>query len=327
VSRAEPVVDDIELDARLVGLPIEIVAIGADRRLVTVDLTLGTLTVFAVEAQPFGRPMVYVGDDWTLIPSADAALPSTLVRGAPPTEHVDQVDVGVAADIVGVDGDVIWVAQPTATVDVSVRSIDLAAGSDEATSPDIVVPADPAGGDPAGGVVVSAPGGWYRVDDSTRERLTGGELIALGTDLMLVRDCSENLDCSLFVLDRADGRATRIEARSDSSDTRRWSIERLDGCPAQISPDGSAALVGVNDGSAPGPATVLGLFDLTTGNLSVIGETGAADQCAFTPDGRFVFFLRSGGGMFAFDRSDGDVIEVVDGRLTPEAFGVRSAGG
>ena len=70
----------------------------------------------------------------------------------------------------------------------------------------------PQAGDPAGGVVVGAPGGTYQVGPDGARRLTTGNLIALSPRVAVATECGEDFnDCGLFVLDRATGQRTELD--------------------------------------------------------------------------------------------------------------------
>lgn len=324
----------VDVAAGLLGQPMEIVAFGNGRQLMRLDLATSRLVASEVVAQPFGRTRLLVGPTWALLPSNEAGLGSTLVRNeGRPVE----VDVGPASLIVGVaDADSLWVMfTPVSTTGIVVHR----RGVDGRPRDEIgVVPSAPTSIDPAGGVVVELPGGTFGVRPQRAEAdtdsgsvrvvapvvapITHGRLLALGADVAVAEECDALLVCSTNVIDRASGERRALDVDGGLSGLVPYGLAGT----ATVAPGGGAAVVEVLEPNDRASAQrSLGVIDLATGVVTEIGATQDVSQTAWTPDGRYLLFIR-GGRLAAYDTQMGATVVVADELVAIDAFGVRVAG-
>lgn len=323
----------VDVAAELLGQPVEIVAFGNGRQLLRLDLRTSRLVAAEVVAQPFGRTRLLVGPTWALLPSNEMGLDSTLV---PDEGRPVEVDVGPAPQIIGVaDADSLWMMfTPVSTAGIVVHK----RGIDGRPRDEIgVVPSVPIAIDPAGGVVVELPGGTFgvrpqptvetdaghaRVIEPVVAPITEGRLLALGVDLAVAEECDALLDCSTYVIDRASGERRALDVEGGSSGLVPYAVAGT----TTVAPGGGAAVVEVLEPSERASAQrSLGVIDLATGGVAEIGATQDVGQTAWTPDGRFVLFIR-GGRMAAYDTETGVTVVVAGELVAIDTFGVRVAG-
>jgi hypothetical protein len=111
---------------------------------------------------------------------------------------------------------------PRGAVGVELVLVDLSTGALAAPAQRISVPGGVLfGGDGLGGLVVSLGGDVYVAtagDDATElQRLTSGELLAVGVDTAYVRECDDNSTCAVIRVDRVLGTRTPVAAVSEVS--------------------------------------------------------------------------------------------------------------
>lgn len=316
------------------GQPIEIVAYGNGRRLFQLDLGTARLRSQQVTAQPFGRARLLVGPTWALLPSNDADLSSTIVWD---DGRAQAVEVGTSEQILGVaDGRSLWwtfpAPDPRAGVIVQRHTVqgefdDVIAG----------LPSVPTRVDPAGGMLVELPDGWFHVEpqrpvtdpETGAARIvapivvpiTPGRLLAISAELALVEECDDRLVCTRIVVDRTTGERRSIEPDEYTGPVR---FAVVGG--SSIAPGGGSAVVEVLDpDDRASTQRSLGVVDPATGEVDDIGPTQDVDQIAWSPDGRFVFFL-AGGRVVAYDTESGSISVVAEELAAIDAFGVRELG-
>ncbi len=339
VGTVEAVVDvvsehQVVVAPDLRGQPIEIVAYGNGRQLFRLDLATSRLVTRDVASQPFGRARLLVGPTWSLLPSSEAGLDSTLVWDD--GRRID-VDVGPASQVIGVaDADSLWTMfEPVSTTGIVVHR----RGIDGRPRDEIgVVPSVPNWVDPAGGVVVELPGGTFgvrpqptvetdagdaRVIEPVVTPITEGRLLALGVDLAVAEECDALLVCSTYVIDRASAERRTLDVDGGSGGLVPYAFAGA----ATVAPGGGAAVVELLEASERTSAQrSLGVVDLTTGVVTEIGPTQDVGQTAWTPDGRFVLFIR-GGRIAAYDTESDVTVVATDDLVAIDAFGVRVIGG
>jgi hypothetical protein len=309
---------NVAFAAELDGQPLEIVAFGNGRQLSRLDLQTGVLTTLrATQLQPFGRPRLVIGDDWVLFPTSDPDLPSTVVVG---DGEVKSVDLGPSWTVAGTtDGEGIWLLSAE-LADGGPGVARLATIEGERIA-ETTLPGAPSMFDPAGGFVVDAPGGSFRVTSDGAERITDGELLAIGRDVAVAHECDDALRCALVVIDRDTAQRRPLDLGRPFGDAGLSAVAPIGA--ESVSPDGSAAFVEVVNpaGGGTGQPT-LGLLDLTSGAVTELGPVQDIDQTVWTPDGRFVIYIE-GGRIVAHDRTSGDEVVVSAELIAVDAFGVR----
>lgn len=334
-TRPAVVEAEVLVPPELLGQPIEIVAYGNGRQLFQLDLATARLRSQQVAAQPFGRARLLVGPTWALLPSSDAEQSSTIVWNDGRTA---MVEVGLADQILGVaDGRSFWWVVPTpdprAGALVQLRSVqgefeEVIAG----------VPVAPARVDPAGGVLLELPDGWFgvvpqravtdpevgasRVVEPTVGSITTGRLLAISAEFALVEECDERLVCARLVVDRGTSERRVLDPVDDQRGPAPYALAGV----SSVAPGGRVAVVEVlePDDRASSQRS-LGVIDLTTGEVDDIGPTQDVDQVEWSPDGRFVLFV-AGGRVVAYDTESTLAFVVADELVAIDTFGVRLTG-
>ncbi len=157
--------------------------------------------------------------------------------------------------------------------------------------------------DPLGGVVVQAPGGYYSLTPDSRERMTVGQLHALGRRRALVHECDERLECGVFVVDRESGARERLqldpefETQLQAAGVAWWAFAR------PLSPDENALVVITFGHTGP----MMGVLDLSSGSYTELGGFENEPQAAWGPAGRYLYWV-DGGRIMVFDRSTGESV-------------------
>jgi len=184
--------------------------------------------------------------------------------------------------------------------------------------------------DPGGGLLVERAGKLYTVDESSISLIGTGEVVALSGDIALMRDCDEQLECGLFVVDRSSGDVRPLPVETVAGEP--MAVEGMwgwfGGVENTISPDQAMCAVMVTADDGP----VLALLDLRSGVVVEIGDEGNFPSTViWSPDGRFMFFLDGndgfgsfeGGDLVAYDRRSGGMFPAVSNSLEWRTLGVR----
>jgi hypothetical protein len=170
-------------------------------------------------------------------------------------------------------------------------------------------PFDLAGGwaswsDQRGGVLFTAPGGTYSVSSSGVRRLTSGQVLAVGANHVVAKECDDRLVCSLWLIERDTDVRSELPA-----DLLLGENVFLPESPT-IAPDGRAIVVFGERGSTFG----LQYVRLDTGETILLGSHRPSTAAvAWTPDGHYVLTL-SEWRLAALDRTTNAIVEI-DERL------------
>lgn len=288
----------------------EVVALTRDGQVVRIDVATGTVASHPVAADGprngFGGPaLVYAGTDWVLVPTFDEEGRSIIVFDDGGRSSVDLA--GWTPVMVGPSGGTFW--RPR--FDPSIGEIsEMVEVTLDGTETGVEVDLDgryPMAADPLGGFVVQAPGGIYAVGADTTERLTGGRLLATGSRRLVVEECSEQLECGYFVVDRATGgRAVlpldpSLEGSVGIEAGGWWSVR------SPLNPEEDALIVVRWDHSGSG-GQMLGVVDLTTGEYTDIGGVFDTPQAAWSTDGTRIYWLDRGAIMVFDPATDESVL-------------------
>jgi hypothetical protein len=268
-------------------------------------------------------PFVDAGDDWILIRSTDSG-DARLLRGRDAPTNVTVGDAWSSWRQQGTDR--FW---KTSQFYMDGRPTQVAEVDYEGNATGVFFELPPRqwiqGVDPAGGVVVDAPGGTYSAGPDGSHRITRGQVLALNAQQALVADCGDDLTtCGTFVLDRASGEPTPLTITAvDALGTDvpipfesagNWGMPQL---LTAMSPDGRWAPLVRTDARQS-----FGLVDLSTGNY--VQLAGFPESALWwSPDGQSAVYLRNQ-RLAMFDAAAGTTFDIAVG-LNVEAFAVRPA--
>jgi hypothetical protein len=312
----------IELDPRAAALDIRIVGV-ADGKVFEIDTGAGEVATLDVRATYNQPPFVDAGEDWILIRSTDSS-DARLLRGRDAPVNVTLGDPWSSWRQEGTER--FWKTsqfyndgQPTQIAEVDHE------GNATGVFFELLPRQWVQGVDPAGGVVVAAPGGTYSAGPDGSYRITSGQVLALNAQIALIAECGDDLDtCGTYLLDRARGTATPITITAPDAlgtdvpipyeGAGSWGTPQL---LSAISPDGRWAPL-IRTDARQG----FGLVDLTTGRfvqLAAFPESGLW----WSPDGRSAIYLRNQ-RLAMFDAVEGVTFDIAVG-LPVGAFSVRPA--
>jgi hypothetical protein len=323
----------VEVDPRLAGIELTLVGIERGNVIVDLDLAAQTMTrrdIGGARVEP--GPLV-IGDGWVVI--ADPYGEQIWVVGDDGSRQ--QVDLGEPWGLLWQAGtDRFWRPpdqlgwdRPAFNEPTIYEEIDLAG---EPTGVVLELPFDTWSWqvDPGGGLLVERAGKLYTVDESSISLIGTGEVVALSGDIALMRDCDEQLECGLFVVDRSSGDVRPLPVETVAGEP--MAVEGMwgwfGGVENTISPDQAMCAVMVTADDGP----VLALLDLRSGVVVEIGDEGEFPSTViWSPDGRFMFFLDGndgfgsfeGGDLVAYDRRSGGMFPAVSNSLEWRTLGVR----
>jgi hypothetical protein len=285
------------------------------------DTATGDLAELEVQARYRQPPHVDAGDDWILVRRTDISY-AQLFRGR---DEPIPIRLGHAANAFPEPGtDRLWRVLTAAHRDAPTRVVEIDhEGTESGVAFEFDGPGQVAGADPAGGVIVIAPGGSYHAGVDGSKRLTTGDIIAINTQEALITECSDDLTtCGLVVLDRASGTTTPLEpvlpvGKPDIQIYASGSSYGFPSLMSAISPDGRHAPVVIN-----GTRLRFGVIDLVTGDFAPLGVTPQSGLW-WAPDGRYVMYLFNE-RLMMYDFETKIAFEVAPGQHMT-AFAVRPA--
>ncbi|MGA9276355.1 hypothetical protein, partial [Ilumatobacter sp.] len=175
-------------------------------------------------------------------------------------------------------------------------------------------------GDGRGGLVFSSGGDLYTSAGGGVDRLTSGELLAIGTTTALVRECDERLNCAAFVVDRETGERTDSGLDPLAFATGA-STDRAVSLIGSMSPDGRVALINfASTGTAsdpPEPVDKWFFFDLETGNPVGAQQPDDGQPIVWNTAGTYAAYV-AGDEVVVYEHSTGRFLTV------PGTDGTRS---
>lgn len=306
----------------------EVVALTTDGQVVRIDVATGTVAGNRVVADGrlsgFGGPaLVYAGTDWVLVPTFDGEAHAVMVFDDGMRSSVDLG--GWTPMMVDATGDTFWRPRiDRSNGEISAMVEVMVDGTETGVEVDLGG-RYPMAADPLGGFVVAAPGGTYTVGAEATTRLTDGRLIATGSRLLVVEECTEQLVCGYFAVDRATGERAVIPLDPSLEDSAPieaggwWSVR------SPLSPEEDALIV-VRWGQGGGGGQTLGVVDLTTGEYTDIGGVFDTPQAAWSTDGGRVYWLDEG-ALMVFDRATGESVLLSPDLDAFAALAVRPSAG
>lgn len=314
----ETTTEQVALPVSVQGMPAEIVALGSGREIIRLDLSTGTLETMVNDSPPFGPPTLFVDDDSVLLPSWDEDLLSTLVTdGADP----ERVDVGPAGQLLSAQlSGVLWRSDFASVGFEAARSEAIGLAGKSLGEP-LELPVFPFAADPAGGVVIAAPGGAFQVTIEGPTRITPGRLAAIGPDHAIGHECDESLVCRYVFIERATGSRSPLPLEAALGEQpffdTTWGPVSVSAFP----PNGAFVVlewVGVETSFR---RTLL-VLDVRSGAAVELGVDPGSAQSAWSADGRVLFYLL-GGRLSALDVITGESDLVSDALFGIETFAVR----
>ena len=172
------------------------------------------------------------------------------------------------------------------------------------------------GSDGLGALVIQRGGDVFVVGADGAERLTSGELLAIGPSAAFVRECDADVACRVMRIERSIGEQTQ-------SDTLGTSVDRFrpvaDGQGAAlgttVSPDGNAFVTTVpvdRDGDAPIPRAAV--FDVATRTTTVVDGQIEGQPVIWNRASTFAALL-VGSELTVYDRAAGRLVTFDGARL------------
>jgi hypothetical protein len=311
------------VDPRAAALDVRIVGAQHGGRLVELDTGSGELAGIDTSLRFSEAPMIDAGEDWILVREPDTSR-AWLLSGRDEPEPVDIADVWSVHRQPG--SSLFWSIGFTDSRgnNMTVTEIDQT-GNETGNAFDVTGPFWIATADPNGGVIVySAPGGTYHVGPEGANRLTTGDLIALGTRKLLATDCGDDLTCGLVVIDRTTGEATPLTPTvlEPTTEGRMPYYEN----PANYGQPSLMAAVSPDNRYAPVIVTGLdqdyGVIDLTTGEFIQFGDYPESTLW-WSQDGTSAMYLVNG-NLTVYDFTSRSTYEVSQDVLPLQSFSVRS---
>ena len=311
----------IAVDPAAAALGIQIVSLNASGVIAEIDTATGEMQTLRTRLG-FGQPpFVHAGSDWVVIRYTDLGN-TMLVRDGELPEPVDVGDTWAAQ--FERDSGLFWRIPPGFSSAESLHAVEVDhEGNVTGRSFDIPPGIWPMGGDPAGGVIIGAPGGTYSIGPDGVRRLTTGNLIALSPSKVLATECGDDFStCGAVVIDRATGEradlplempAGRSSTVFDIQSAGFWGSPEL---TQMISPDDRWAPVMLSNGPQQ-----FGLVDLTSGEFVPL-LTDPPTSIWWSPDGRSLLYVEHA-RLKLFDMEQRTAVDILPPDVSTNAFAVR----
>ncbi len=161
------------------------------------------------------------------------------------------------------------------------------------------------GGDATGGLLAEIGGDIFSVGVDGQNRLTSGDLLALSGEQALIRECNDQLECTVSLISRETRASTPITEPALRSAAPITS-QRNSPVAGTISPDGTALLVELPPESG---ADRWAIFDLRTQLTLTIPEPAGRQPLLWNDLSTYLAFV-SDGDVWVFDRTNGRLSSV-----------------
>jgi len=298
-STTEPAaITTLDLGRPLLPAPFgqELVGLTTDGRLMELDLDTGVATFTDLPPRLEGDPVVLAAASGSIVADPYMGIGYFVPHGGEPLEWSGWQDGWTGMlPWPGPNDDTLWLSHygPGDQVDVQLATLD----GEPIADPIPITAGYPAMSDGAGGVLVVAPGGTYRVNTDGIHRITTGSVVGAGPGGLVVVDCDEQLVCAASLLQPATGEQRPVAVPDAGSLARSgW----LMGFPA-VAPDAGAIVV-YQYGNGADRDEGLALLDLSTGLSTVLTQQYASWwSFGWSNDGRFGVYLDDG-KLFYVDR-------------------------
>ena len=315
---AAVVVDTITPSRSLGPTGLTLVGAGRGGGMSDIDIDAGTMRSWET-ARRLGQgaaTLVSSGDAVVALPRSDD--PAFITAPGVDTELGDAFSVQGVKLPGPIDG-TIWVPEASTDDGLAYRlwSIDgtTPASGDAATidTARIDLPgSDLLGSDGRGELVVARSGDVFVVGVGGAERLTAGELIAIGAETAYARECDSAMNCSVVRIDRATGERTTPDPGFTPDAIVRGEPGRGAALGTSVSPDGAVLLVQLRVASSDAN-DVASLddqwffADTATGRTTAIANFQAGQPVIWNAAGTFAVVL-SGPDLQVFDRTAGEMV-------------------
>jgi hypothetical protein len=263
-----------------------VTALTRSGNVVEVDFDDVAATLWSTPPSIAGAPWLFrLGAGVAVIPRRAEAAGARSVYVVTPGAHsrVPEGLLGVGPVLPGPTADTVWTADAQ-TSGTNFVLVDLARGEPSEPRASVsLAQGSLLGGDGRGGLVIARGGDIYIATSESQERLTSGELLAIGPDSAFVRECDETSSCTVLRIDRRS--AARVALPPLAGFDQAVGIDVSDppielmGC--SVAPGGDVAVVQV-------PATLV-------------------DEAAATDEFAWVLTDVTNGSFFAIDGMQGKV--------------------
>jgi hypothetical protein len=260
--------------------------------------------------------------DLTLIKSDDSIL--ALGAGDDPAfafrqsvqEPLDAVFAANGLKMVGpVDG-TIWLPAPELAAGrrgVAYRLVTIVGLPVDSSGATIDLPdAELLGSDGRGGLVVRRAGDVFAVGVDGADRLTTGELVAIGANVAYVRKCDGIDTCQVTRVDRRSGARSTPDGGFGADSHPTAALGPALG--TSVSPDGDVLLVNATVASDAAAGGTWAFADTARGRLTVIDGFDAGQPVVWSADSNFAAVLADS-NLFVFDRAAGELVPLSTPRL------------
>lgn len=294
---------------------IDLLTTGRIGVLALIDLDAATASSWNAPSTPGSNPATIIVDGPTaLVLSSNSESGYLATYGT--AQELAENSLPERPISVGPDGLGLWTRNVQGASDIDQIAVTIDGGpirqADESTL--VVDNATLIGDDGAGSIVFERGGSIYATTGEEPVLLTSGELIALGTSAVLVRECGELLACRLEVIDRESGERTPVGSDSVLDFAEAATEERDVSLAGSMSPDAGIAMVSLGDLAvvdADGEQSdeTWGVVDLATSDVITIDAPDTGQPIIWNADSSYAAFA-SGGSILLYERSTRSVIEV-----------------
>jgi hypothetical protein len=285
------------------GLELVALTVGGD--LVDIDLDNGLLTTTDLPGGSTGAPATIVaGATFTYVQRWDVSSVLMVPRGQLPVDVTGPQSRSLSSGVYrGPDPETLWVLQSDPMTGRT-EGLELVGFDAEPLGRSIDLQGWwPMQSDLAGGVVVQAGAGVYVVSEAGARRVADGEIVGVGVNHFLIRDCDDVLACGLFVVDRQSNERRQVPAIQVDGLAQYWGWTGTDS--ASVSPDGTAAILFGLDGGTSG-AALLGTDTGVYRELAAMNN--GAFSVAWSDDSRYVVYTDNT-ILKVYDRATGETID------------------
>lgn len=316
----EPEVIEIAFDERVLGRDLTLITVDAQRRLLEIDLSTGTVTQRG-EPLPSTAEGLVGGSDWIGVATQGGSGQLFIDRDDGARDELDDVVWWNLA--VDTERDVLWNVEDAFASDPGgfvERDLD-----GEPTGRTIELPPDVAWSAifDDGAFLATVVGTTYRIGPDGHEAVTSGQVHAASPTSLVVTDCDEELRCGLRIVDRVSGDGRWLPPGPGEAAERYFPLQWYFGNRPgnSFSPDDRWLLV-----VAPTDFSQdIGLLDLQTGafvEVDGIGADAFETSWAWAPDGRTAFFVHAR-VPWVYDVETGESFRLSEDRLMWTGMVVR----